>query len=91
MKKSLKKIINKLGYNITPLNSVNFDLRPYVKGDLMSNFYTILKELSFNPDHIVDVGANHGSWTRETLKHFPSAYFTLLEPQYWLKKSFQDL
>jgi FkbM family methyltransferase len=47
--------------------------------------------MGFTPHHIVDVGANHGTWTREALRYFPDAYYTLLEPQNWLKKSFQDI
>jgi FkbM family methyltransferase len=39
----------------------------------------------------VDVGANHGTWTKETLRYFPDAHYTLIEPQEWLKPSFQDL
>lgn len=61
------------------------------KNDLLLNFYTILKALDFKPKHIVDIGANHGTWTREALKHFPDAYYTLLEPQGWLKDSMSDL
>lgn len=91
MKKLFKKIINKLGYNLIPLNSINSDVRSNIKDDLMARFYNILKELDFIPKHIVDVGANHGSWTRETLNHFPNANYTLLEPQYWLKEFFQDI
>ena len=47
--------------------------------------------MGFTPNHIIDVGANHGTWTRETLKFFPNAYYTLLEPQEWLQSSLQDL
>lgn len=47
--------------------------------------------MGLSPKHIIDVGANHGSWSRETLTYFPDSYFTLLEPQEWLKPSFQDL
>ncbi|HEY9167872.1 MAG TPA: FkbM family methyltransferase [Lutibacter sp.] len=47
--------------------------------------------MGFYPNHIVDVGANHGTWTREALKYFPDAHYTILEPQEWLKASFQDI
>ena len=47
--------------------------------------------MGFFPKHIIDVGANHGNWTRETLNHFPDAFYTLLEPQNWLQPKFQDL
>jgi hypothetical protein len=63
----------------------------YAKDDLMNNFFSILKKIDFKPNHIVDVGANHGSWTRETLKYFPDAYFTLLEPQQQMVASVSDL
>jgi FkbM family methyltransferase len=61
------------------------------KNQLLFNFYSILKKVNFTPKHIVDVGANHGTWTREALKYFPDAYITMVEPQYWLKESFKDL
>jgi len=89
MKKLLKRIINKLGYTLDkvqttkPVNSS--------KDYLLINFYNTIKNMGFTPLHIVDVGANHGTWTREALNHFPEAYYTLLEPQNWLKKSFQDI
>jgi FkbM family methyltransferase len=90
MKKSLKRIINKLGYTLNKVQTtkpVNASSKDY----LLINFYNIIKNMGFIPLHIVDVGANHGTWTREALCHFPEAYYTLLEPQNWLKKSFQDI
>jgi FkbM family methyltransferase len=39
-------------------------------------------------DHI---GANHGAWTRRALNYFPEAYYTLIEPQDYLKTHVQDL
>ena len=61
------------------------------KSNLLFNFYTVLLKLNFNPQHIVDVGANHGTWTRETLKYFPEACYTLLEPQGQMRESIKDL
>lgn len=61
------------------------------KDYLLSNFYNTLKEFEYNPKHIVDIGANHGTWTREALNHFPDAHYTLLEPQHWLKESMKDI
>lgn len=65
-------------------NEFNVDL-------LQSNFFSILKEVGFSPKHIVDIGANHGNWTRNVLKYFPSANYSLFEPQHWLQKSIQDV
>jgi FkbM family methyltransferase len=39
----------------------------------------------------VDVGANHGYWTRTALTYFPDSYYTLIEPQDDLKNNVQDL
>ncbi|ABQ03360.1 FkbM family methyltransferase [Flavobacterium johnsoniae] len=92
IKKAAKLVLNKLGYNLTKISATNIDLiNTSHKNYLLFNFYNTLKEFNFQPKHIVDVGANHGTWTREALLHFPDAYYTLLEPQEWLKESFQDI
>ena len=61
------------------------------KSNLLHNFYGILKAVQFKPNHIVDVGANRGDWTREALKEFPDCRFTLLEPQAHMKESIKDI
>ena len=94
MKKKLKKILtilfnpfaSKLGF-IANKEAVDINQ----KNNLLNNFYTILHRIGFKPKHIVDIGANHGTWTKEALNHFPDAYYTLLEPQYWMKESIDDL
>lgn len=90
MKKIIKALFNKFGYS---LNKVSGNPRANAahKDFLLFNFYETLKKFNFYPKHIVDIGANHGTWTRETLRHFPDAYYTLLEPQHWLKKSIDDI
>lgn len=91
MKKLLKRIINKTGYTLNKVNTNTPTLNSSSKDYLLFNFYDTLIKMGFTPCHIVDVGANHGTWTREALRYFPEAYYTLLEPQNWLKKSFQDI
>jgi FkbM family methyltransferase len=54
-------------------------------------FFLALKARGFSPKHIVDVGANHGYWTRTALNYFPDSFYTLIEPQEYLKQSVQDL
>jgi len=44
-------------------------------------FFAMLITRGFAPRHIIDVGANHGGWTRAALKYFPDAYYTMIEPQ----------
>jgi FkbM family methyltransferase len=63
----------------------------YAKDSLLDNFYSVLIKVNFIPQHIVDVGANHGTWTRATLEYFPDASYTLLEPQSWMRESIEDL
>jgi FkbM family methyltransferase len=53
--------------------------------------HSVLQRFGFSPKHIVDVGANHGNWTRMALEYFPGARYTLLEPQNELKVHIQDL
>ena len=63
------------------------NLAPY----LQAQFFQCIKNLGFNPSHIVDVGANRGTWTRNALQFFPDAYYSLFEPQAYLSASFTDL
>ena len=63
----------------------------FEKDKLLENFFNNIKTMGFVPQHIVDVGANHGTWTREAIKYFPNANYSLVEPQNWLQPSFQDL
>lgn len=63
------------------------NLAPY----LQAQFFQCIKNLGFNPKHIVDVGANRGTWTRNALQYFPDAYFSIFEPQAYLSASFNDL
>ncbi len=100
MKKRIKKILirlitplaNRLG--IVPQQVVVTKKQPeeiFDKVPLLHTFYSNLKQFGYQPVHFVDVGANHGTWTREALKYFPDAYYTLLEPQYWLQNSVNDI
>lgn len=53
--------------------------------------FPVLKHLGFAPQHVLDVGANKGIWTRGALKYFPDASYTLVEPQEELKAHIEDL
>lgn len=97
MKDLLQKIANKVGYKIIKndtYNDIQRSEKPMVineKNDLLNRFFTIIKTLNFQPNLIVDIGANTGTWTRETLKHFPKSSYLLIDPQESLSKNFQDL
>ena len=86
IKKIIHPIVIRIGYTETKRISNTFE-----KNNLLSNFYSILNKIKFSPNHIVDVGANHGKWSREALRFFPNAHITMVEPQHWLKNSFADL
>jgi len=88
IKKNIKNLIRslfdpiakKLGY-IKPINN-NF---------LLSNFLIMLNNIDFKVNHIVDVGANLGQWTRIALKYYPNSFYSLFEPQANLKNRMSDL
>lgn len=54
-------------------------------------FFRSIKRLGFAPSHVIDVGANHGEWTRTAIEFFPDAVYTLIEPQERLRKHISDL
>jgi FkbM family methyltransferase len=59
--------------------------------ELLGSFLGALKKAGFSPRHILDVGANHGLWTRQAMVFFPDAQYTLVEPQDELKRDVADL
>lgn len=89
MPSSIKRFVHhsleKFGYRL-----VRMEGRPGA-GDALSQFFSLLKRQAFNPRHIIDVGANHGNWTRTAVRFFPDAQYTLIEPQEFLKECVQDL
>lgn len=60
-------------------------------GSPLQTFLSTLRRLGFQPRHVVDVGAHRGGWTREALRFFPDAHFTLVEPQAALRADMEDL
>jgi FkbM family methyltransferase len=90
-KKGLIKLIHPIATKMGYSKNNTIQNNKFDKNNLLSILFNNLKTIGFTPKHIMDIGANHGTWTREVLTHFPDAYYTLLEPQHWLKKSFQDI
>jgi FkbM family methyltransferase len=62
-------------------------VRPYGH----EHFFPLLRQLGFAPKHVVDVGANRGTWTRAAFKYFRDPFYTLVEPQDHLRSYSQDL
>jgi len=73
------------------LGNVRIKLRSVMPRGYLKLFFSMLQGRSFAPKHIIDVGANHGEWTRVALKYFPDAYYTLIEPQDHLRAHVADL
>lgn len=98
MKIIFQKIINvlfsrffyKLGY-LKKSKSETIYKNVLDKNFLLENLIAIIKNSGFQPTLIIDIGANHGTWSRVWKARFPEAMFVLVEPQEWLKPTFSDL
>jgi FkbM family methyltransferase len=78
----VRPLANRLGL----LNAVS-----EVSTDHLDCLISIIHGSDFDPKLIIDVGANHGGWTRKWKNTFPHASYILVEPQKWLLPSFSDL
>jgi FkbM family methyltransferase len=87
LKRLVQSVFTKLGYQIVRIDIA----RKTGHAEGLDPFFALLKRSGFAPRHIVDVGANKGIWTREAIKYFPGAHYTLVEPQGYLKVHIQDL
>jgi FkbM family methyltransferase len=85
IKKVTQATLSRFGLRLIRTNS------PFQQSDGLIPFFLALKGLGFDPTHVIDVGANRGNWTREALKFFPNAYYTLVEPQDNLRSYSADL
>ena len=80
LKELIQISLNKFGYRIVrhePLLPTGVCYPAYG----LELFLSLLKRYGFNPKHIIDVGANKGTWTRRALQFFPEALYTLVEPR----------
>lgn len=85
LKKSTLESLERQAKSAKPSEGINS------KNDLIGNVFLLLKQVGFRPKHIMDIGANHGTWSREVFQIFDQANYTLIEPQERLKASFTDL
>jgi FkbM family methyltransferase len=83
MKRLLQAALGKFGFRLTRLANT--------PKDGLTCFFEAIQKAGFAPRHIVDVGTNHGFWTRSALRFFPEAHYTLVEPQDHLRAHVQDL
>jgi len=75
------------------LRTMGFELRRYrpPTPSRLRAFLRAWSRLNAAPGFIIDIGANHGAWTRSAIDFFPNATFLMVEPQERLKIHSQDL
>lgn len=97
MKRRLANLLRRIANKLSPLPVLKqADPTPtptaqQIKEKLIENLFHSVKIFGLKPAHILDIGANCGDWTRLTLKHFPDATYTLLEPNPVMRDRMQDL
>lgn len=91
MKKLLKPFLNKLSPFAARFGFYHRSQFEDNKAILVNRAFSYLKNKGFAPNYILDVGANHGTWTRDILKVFPNSTYILVEPQAHLERSIEDL
>jgi FkbM family methyltransferase len=67
--------IGHVGYDLLRVSGLDRSTRG------VKQYFQNLARLGFDPQIILDVGANHGGWSREVAKVFGAARFYLIEPQ----------
>ena len=97
MRRRVANVLRRIAHRISPLPAAKPPEPPpkptpqEIKEALIDNVFHSVKEFGLRPKHILDIGANCGDWTRHTLKHFPEAQYTLLEPNPLMKNRIQNL
>jgi FkbM family methyltransferase len=90
--KLVQSTLKKLGLRLVrDRNLAAATVSPLAPNIGLDGFLVALRSQGVHPKHIVDIGANRGSWTRKALTYFPEAHYTLVEPQDHLKVHIQDL
>jgi FkbM family methyltransferase len=83
MKAVIQSVLARFGCRLVRLSSLG---EPPLR-----RFFQSLVRFGFSPKHIIDVGANRGTWTRTAVTYFPHCHYTLIEPQAQLKVYVEDL
>jgi FkbM family methyltransferase len=92
IRKLIQSTVGKFGYRLVRKEPVVQQPQPAPQPTYgLESFLGLLKRFGFDPKHMVDIGANRGTWTRKAVQFFPNAQYTLVEPQDQLKNYIQDL
>ena len=79
---SLVSLLDKMGYEISLIKK-GTSTKPHFFNSPpnLPAFFQLLRDLDFQPTHIMDVGAHKGTWSLEAMEYFPIAQYTMIEPQ----------
>jgi FkbM family methyltransferase len=92
VKRLVQSTLRKFGLRLVRFDSLaQPTASPSASSTGLDCFFKALKYVGLQPKHIIDIGANRGSWTRKALSYFPEADYTLVEPQDHLKVHIRDL
>jgi FkbM family methyltransferase len=96
MKQLLQAALRKVGFKLSriPKQSTSSESYPGKAGRPIANMRMFLEDVQargFNPQGIIDVGANRGDWTRMAKSVFPFARVLMIEPQEEMKNSLEEL
>lgn len=83
IKKNINRALLKLGYKISRIQKQ--------KPSGLERFFTTWSRCCSQPALIIDIGANHGGWTRTALRFFPNSEIIMIEPQERLKVFSEDI
>jgi FkbM family methyltransferase len=72
LKDIIQGIAHKYGYHVQSKNGISGDMELFLKG---------IKVRGFNPNGIINVGANKGDWSEMASTIYPQSSFFLIEPQ----------
>ncbi len=85
LKRLVSSSLRKLGLELHRIDSTTRKLSP------LESFLKTWTRIGPTPSLIVDVGANHGKWTRTALQYFPTADYLLIEPQRELQSYSEEI
>src|SRR6059058_5342275 len=87
--KLVKRGLNRLGMDVVRSGEGGWLAgRPATAVRPVGSLPSFLQDVAargFRPNHVLDVGANQGLWSRDVRRVFPAAQFTLVEPQVEMK------
>lgn len=81
MNKKIKSLLHSFGVEIRRCDPDQRPGSPHRPVGEMRLFLEDIRARGFVPRGFIDVGANHGGWTRAALQVFPDAHGIMIEPQ----------